>query len=304
MVGSVDEAEDLVQETYVRAWRSFDRFEGRSSVRTWLYRIATNTCLTALQGRSRRLLPSGLGAANPDPDAPQGGPAEGVAWLQPFPDALAQPDTDDPASIVAFRRSVRLALVATLQYLPPRQRSVLLLREVLGMSAPEIADVLDTTTVAVKSTLQRARARMDQVAPDLDQVHEPEEPAVQELLDRYIHAFQAGDAADLTELLRDDTTIEAPPFAKWVEGRAHCGRYLENLLVAPDQYRMVPTVANGQPAAVAYRRHNDGSYRAFGVTVLSATSTGIAQIIAFCHPDLVARFGYPDVHPDSATIHS
>src|ERR1700678_2264607 len=163
MLGSADEAEDLVQETYLRAWRSYDTFEGRASVRTWLYRIATNACLTELEQRGRRALPSGLGGPADDPEAPAGLAEPGVAWLEPIPDALVTPDTRDPAAIVTAREGLRLALVASLQYLPARQRAVLILRDVLGFPAVEVAGLLGTSTAAVKSALQRARARLDQL---------------------------------------------------------------------------------------------------------------------------------------------
>jgi RNA polymerase sigma-70 factor (ECF subfamily) len=208
-----------------------------------------------------------------------------------------QPSTDDPATIVAFRASVRLALVASRQYLPPRQRAVLLLRDVLGMTAPDVATVLETTPIAVKSTLQRARARLQAVRPQAEDVSEPEERSARELLDRYIAAFEQGDPHVLTGLLREDATIEAPPFPTWVEGRATCTRYLEKLLVIAGQYRMIPTVANGQPAAVTYHRGEDGSYRAFGIGTLLGTPFGIAQIIAFCDANLVRTFGYPEDYP-------
>jgi RNA polymerase sigma-70 factor (ECF subfamily) len=164
MLGSADEAEDAVQETYLRAWRSYGSFEGRSSVRSWLYRISTNACLTALEQRGRRALPSGLGGPADDPDAPPGPAEPGIPWLEPIPDALVTPESDDPAVIVAARQWLRLALIASLQYLPARQRAVLLLREVLGFPAAEVANMLGTSTAAVKSTLQRARARLDEVA--------------------------------------------------------------------------------------------------------------------------------------------
>jgi RNA polymerase sigma-70 factor (ECF subfamily) len=184
MLGSVHEAEDLVQETYLRAWRAYGMFEERSSMRTWLYRIATNACLTALQHRDRRPLPSGLGGPSDDPDAPPAEPRADVRWLEPMPDALVTPESSDPAAIVAARDSLRLALIASLQYLPARQRAVLILRDVLACSAAEVAEMLDTTTAAVKSALQRARARLDEVAPAAEKLTEPTEPAARELLDQ------------------------------------------------------------------------------------------------------------------------
>jgi RNA polymerase sigma-70 factor (ECF subfamily) len=293
MVGSFEDAEDLVQETYVRAWRSYDRFEGRSSVRTWLYRIATNASLTALQHRSRRLLPSGLGPAAADPEAGQTSPPRGVRWLEPLPDAAAAPEAD-PAAIVAFRSSVRLALVASLQYLPPRQRAVLILRDVLGWSAAEVAEVVGGTTTAVKSTLQRARARLNEVGPMVEEASEPDEPQARALLEQYIVAFESADAAALVQVLTEDATIEAPPFPTWVEGRGACARYLAGLLDRPGEYRMVPTMANGQPAAATFRRSPDGTYHPFGVAVLDVTAEGIARVVAFCDAGLVGAFGFHD----------
>jgi RNA polymerase sigma-70 factor (ECF subfamily) len=295
MVGSFDDAEDLVQETYARAWRSYGRFEGRSSVRTWLYRIATNACLTALQHRSRRLLPSGLGPAADDPEAGPSPSPPGVAWLQPLPDAGVAPDTD-PAAIVAFRSSVRLALVASLQYLRPRQRAVLILRDVLGWSAAEVAEVVGSSRAAVKSTLQRARARLEEVGATAGDAAEPEEPEARALLEQYIAAFESADTAALVRVLTQDATIEAPPFPIWVQGRARCARYLTGLLRSPGEYRMVPTMANGQPAAAAYRRDTAGAYHGFGVAVLAVTAEGIANVVAFCEPRLVTTFGFPDLY--------
>lgn len=170
MLGSADDAEDLVQETYLRAWRSYGAFEGRSSLRAWLYRIATNACLTALEQRGRRALPSGLGAPAEDPDDPRAVAEPDLGWLQPIPDALVTPEADDPAAVIIARERVRLALIASLQYLSARQRAVLLLREVLGFTAADVADMMGTSPAAVKSTLQRARARLQQAAPAPDRV--------------------------------------------------------------------------------------------------------------------------------------
>src|ERR1700733_4742577 len=201
MLGSVQDAEDLVQETYLRAWRSYGGFEGRSSVRTWLYQIATNTCLTARQHRARRALPSGLGGPGEDHDA-----GSDFDWLQPMPDALVTGEAEDPAVIAVARDSLRLALIASFQYLPPRQRAVLLLREVLAFPASDVARMLGTTTVAVKSALQRARARLSEGAPA--QVAEPSGPAARAVLDQYIAAFENADAAALERLLRRDAVLE------------------------------------------------------------------------------------------------
>src|SRR5262245_41630092 len=172
MLGSVHDAEDLLQETFLRAWRAYDRFEGRSSLRTWLYRIATSACLTARSSRRRRPLPTGLGGPSPDPSVDLVERSE-VPWLGPIPDAVLEDDRADPAAIVALRQSVRLALIAALQHLPPRQRAVLILRDVLKWRAAEVAELLETTTTAVNSMLQRAHAQLHQVSPTEDEMVEP-----------------------------------------------------------------------------------------------------------------------------------
>jgi RNA polymerase sigma-70 factor, ECF subfamily len=297
MLGSVDEAEDLVQETYLRAWRSYAAFEGRSSVRVWLYRIATNACLTALQRRTRRALPSGLGAPGDDPDVPLIMAGPGVRWLEPIPDALARPESDDPAVIAGQRAGLRLALIASLQHLPTRQRAVLILREALGWPAADVAAVLGTSTAAVKSMLQRARGRLDEVAPAADQVGEPTEPQARALLDRYMAAFENADASALERALRDDAALEMIPARTWFAGKQTCMRYLRRYLASPGEWRMVATSANAQPAAAAYRRDDDGGYNAFAIVVLTTTAAGIVRITLFADPRLFQRFALPTRQP-------
>jgi RNA polymerase sigma-70 factor (ECF subfamily) len=298
MLGSLADAEDAAQETYVRAWRSFDSFEARSSERTWLYRIATNTCLTALAHHSRRVLPSGLGAPSDDPSAPPNSSDPAVAWLQPVPDALISADAGDPATIVATRDSVRLALIASLQELPSRQRAVLLLRDVLAWPAAEVAELLGMSVAAVKSALQRARGRLDEVAPAADDVPALTEPEHRELLNRYIAAFENADAAALQQLLRDDATLEAPPLRTWYAGMSFCLPYMAtHVLGSPGHWRMLPTRANGQPAVAAYYRSGDGTYLPYGIVVLTVTGGGIARITSFGDPGLVTAFGFPAVSP-------
>ena len=294
MLGSADEAEDAVQETYLRAWRSYGAFEGRSSVRSWLYRIATNACLTALEQRGRRALPSGLGGPAEDPDAHPGPAEPGIAWLEPVPDALVTPESEDPVVIVAAREWLRLAVIASLQYLPARQRAVLLLREVLGFPAAEVASMLGTSTAAVKSTLQRARARLAEVAPAPERVIEPTEPRARELLSQYVAGFENADIAALEKALRADAAIEMVGTTQWFSGRVTCLRFLAGVIGSPGDYLMTPTLANGQPAAAAYRRAADGSYQAFGLGVLTVTDSGISRITVFGGgPALVAAFGLP-----------
>jgi len=294
MLGSVDEAEDLVQETYLRAWRAYGGFEGRSSVRTWLYQIATNACLTATARRAGRPLPSGLGAPGGDPGAVA---AAEVAWLQPIPDALVTPESADPAAITVARESLRLALIASLQYLPPRQRAVLILREVLAFPAAEVAAMLGTTTTAVKSMLQRARARLEEAAPSPDQVAEPTEPQARAVLGEYIAAFENADAVALEKLLRRDATLELPPSAAWFSGGEAIATAVAGL-GSPGDWRMIATAANGQPAAAAYLRGADGAYRAYGIVVLTVTASSIARLVVFGDPDLFRAFGLPAAHPE------
>jgi RNA polymerase sigma-70 factor (ECF subfamily) len=287
MLGSADEAQDVVQETYLRAWRGYGAFEGRSSVRSWLYRIATNACLTALEQRGRRALPSGLGGPADDPDAPPALAESGAAWLEPVPDALVTPESEDPAAIAAAREWLRLALIASLQYLPARQRAVLLLREVLGFPAAEVAVMLGTSTTAVKSALQRARERLDEVSPAPERVIEPTEPRARELLSQYIAGFENADIAALEKALRADAAIEMVGTRTWFSGRATCLRYLAQVIGSPGQWRMIPAVANGQPAAVACY---GGTPCVLGV--LTVTPAGISRVTVFGGgPDLAARFG-------------
>jgi RNA polymerase sigma-70 factor (ECF subfamily) len=209
-----------------------------------------------------------------------------------MPDALVTGEANDPAVIAVTRDSLRLALIASFQYLPPRQRAVLLLRDVLAFPAQDVARMLGTTTVAVKSALQRARARLSDVAPADRQLAEPSEPAARALLEAYITAFERADAAALERLLRRDAVLELPPSPVWFTGGEAIATAVAGL-GSPGEWRMVPTAANGQPAAAAYQRGADGTYRAFGIVVLTAATTGIARIVVFGDPGLFGRFGLP-----------
>jgi RNA polymerase sigma-70 factor, ECF subfamily len=296
MLGSIQDAEDLVQETYLRAWRSYGGFEGRSSVRTWLYQIATNGCLTELARNSRRMLPSGLCDPEPDPGTYPEEAGTDVSWLEPVPDAMVTPDSADPAAIVAAREGLRLALIASLQYLPPRQRAVLVLRDVLAFPATEVAGMLGTTTVSVKSALQRARARLSELDLAAGQITEPTAPAARALLDRYVAAFEHADAAALERLLTRDATLEATPMRTWFAGRKTCIPFLrDQLLGLPGDWRMLATSANGQPAAAVYRRDHERNYQPYGICVLTVTTSGISRVSSFGDPSLVTVFGFgPD----------
>jgi RNA polymerase sigma-70 factor (TIGR02960 family) len=289
MLGSIHEAEDLVQETYLRAWRAFDRFEGRSSLRRWLYAIATRTCLTALETRPRRPVPSGLGAPSDDHRTGLAPEEPAMPWLQPAPDAML--GGDDPAAVVAGRAGVRLALIAALQLLPARQRAVLTLRDVLAFRTAEVAEMLGTTTTAVDGVLRRARARIAEAGPVEEDLAEPDEDARRALLDDYVEAFARADPAALIKLLRADVELEMPPIPTWFTGRDAVLGFLTDVVLHPGLWHMVPSRANGQPACVVYRRSGTGHYEAYGVQVLTLIGPHIARITSFNDPGLVPTFG-------------
>jgi RNA polymerase sigma-70 factor (ECF subfamily) len=217
-----------------------------------------------------------------------------VNWLQPAPDAMVTPDSADPAVIIAAREGLRLALIASLQYLPPRQRAVLVLRDVLAFPASEVAVMLGITTVSVKSAaLQRARARLRELALAAGQVTEPTAPRARALLDQYIAAFESADAAALERLLTEDATIEATPMRTWFAGRKTCVPFLRHhTLGSPGDWRMLATSANGQPAAAAYTRDQHGNYQPYGICVLTVTGAGVRRISSFGDPRLVTVFGF------------
>lgn len=295
MLGSAHDAQDLVQETYLRAWRSYTAFEGRSSIRSWLYKIATNVCLSALEKRRGRALPSGLAWLDDNSETAAGE----VAWLEPIPDTWLAATTEDPAEVLVARESLRLALIASMQFLPARQRAIFILCDVVKFSAHETAELLDTTPVAVKSGLQRARAQLEQSQPQAEALIEPTDPRARELLDGYIAAFERSDASLLLRVLRSDATLEAPPFRDWQAGRVNCIHLLETQVLGTlGDWRMMATTANGQPAAAAYHRDAEGVLRASDIVVLAATTTGVARVIAFHDPRLVVMFGFPELLAD------
>jgi RNA polymerase sigma-70 factor (ECF subfamily) len=291
MLGSAADAEDLVQETYLRAWRAYDGFEGRSSVRTWLYRIATNVCLTAIERRGRRPLPSGLGGPTENMDAPLVAGTE-VPWLQPFPGVLLAGEGEDPAAAAVSRAGIRLAFVAALQYLSARQRAMLILRDVLEWPAAEVADLLGTTTTAVNSGLRRARAQLARALPVEDELAEPAEPDRRAVLDRFAAAIENADGSALAELLRADAALEMPPLLTWFTGRQSVACFIEaHFLTEPGGLRLVPVTANGERAFAVYRRAPAGMYHAHAVLAVTVTATGIARIIAFQDTGLFGSFG-------------
>ncbi len=297
MTGSLHDAEDLVQETYLRAWKSYDGFQGRSSVRTWLYRIATNTCLTALDGRQRRPLPSGLGQPASDPAGEIIERGE-VPWLEPLPDS-PHDDPTDPSSIVGTRESVRLAFIAALQHLSPRQRAVLVMRDVLQWKAAEVGSAIGASTAAVNSLLQRARAQLEAVGPkEDDAVVAPEDPQAQDLLDRYIAAFEAYDVDKLVELFTAEAVWEMPPFDGWYVGPANI--VMLSKVHCPAEkagdMRFLRTTANGQPAAALFMLNKaTGAHEAFQLHVMDVAPDGIAHVVAFHAVDngLFEKFGLP-----------
>lgn len=290
MLGSAHDAEDLVQETMLRAWRAYDRYDdARASMRTWLYRIATNACLTALDGRRRRPLPSGLGAPGDDPRAPLV-PSFEVPWLEPFPDAMVDAD---PAVVVLARGQLRLALVAALQHLAARQRAILILREVLEWSAVETADALGTTPAAVNSGLQRARARLSELGIAADQVAEPVTADQRAVVERYVAAFVDADLAALAELLTEDVVLEMPPVPAWFRGRADYVAFLAHVFERRGtDWRMVPVGCNGQPAVAAYVREG-ATYRLHSLQVFTVTAGRVAGTMVFADPATLAMFAVP-----------
>jgi RNA polymerase sigma-70 factor, ECF subfamily len=282
MLGSVDDAEDVAQETLIRAWKARDRYdEERASLRTWLYRIATNACLTALETRPRRPLPSGLGAASDDPDTPLV-PDFAVPWLQPLPAGYLRRDLADPLERAAERDGVRLALVAAMQFLPPRQRAVLVLRDVLQFSAAEVAGQLETSTAAVNSALQRARAAITAAAPQENALARPDDRAVRETVERYIRAFESADVDALVTLLTEDAILEMPPVPLWYAGRVNYGRFIARIFAMRGSgWRMIAAEANGQPALAAYCPDEAGALRLHTLQVLTVASRGIAHNVVF-----------------------
>ncbi len=296
MMGSVHDAEDLVQEAYIRAWRAFRGFEGRSSVRTWMYQIATNVCLTALEGKKRRPLPTGLGQPNANPSAALDQRTE-VPWLEPMPDELVWGGKSaDPSDDVISRDSVRLAFVAALQHLNPQQRAVLILRDVLAWQASEVAELLELTTAGVNSTLQRARANVAKLDPET-KPELPDDEHRRDLLKNYVAAFENYDVTKIVSLLSDDVVWEMPPFAGWYQGPADVETLIKTYCPATngDSQRMLATWANGQPAFGLYMLDEAGVHRPFQLHQLTITEDGVSHVVCYFDTDLFARFGLPEV---------
>ncbi len=295
MLGSPFEAEDAVQDTLVRAWRSFDRFEGRAAIRSWLYRIATNVCFDMLNGRERRARPMDLGPAW-NPDGPIGRTLPEVTWIEPVPDGLVVPAEGDPAEVAVSRETIRLAFVAALQHLPPRQRAVLILCEVLRWKATEVAELLDTTVASVNSALQRARATLEasdvsstDPAPAMDE-------SQRELLMRYVEAFERYDMDALTSLIQEDATQSMPPYELWLSGRENILRWWVGPGAGCRGSRVIPTVAaNGSPAFGQYKPSASGSgYDPWALQVLEIADGRIVELTFFLDTERVfPLFGLP-----------
>jgi len=294
MLGSAFEAEDAVQETLIRAWRGFDRFEGRSALRSWLYRIATNVCLDMLSGTERRARPMDLAPAK-SADVPLPEPLPETTWVVPIPDGRVVATDGDPAELVESRETVRLAFVAALQHLPPRQRAVLILREVLRWKASEVAELLETTVASVNSALQRARSTLDAIDIDDTDTLEAMDEQQRSLLARYVDAFERYDMDSLTSLLHEDATWSMPPYEMWLQSHDDVRRWCLGPGIGCRGSRLVPTEANGSPAFGQYKpRGSDGSLEPWSLQVLELSHGGIAGISFFLDTErLFPLFGLP-----------
>jgi RNA polymerase sigma-70 factor, ECF subfamily len=294
--GSLHDADDLLQESLLRAWRGLGSFEGRSSLRTWLFKVATSVCLDALRKRPARLLPMDLGPATPDGriSAP---PLLEPIWLEPWPDD-GNDRAPSPASLYANREDVSLAFLVALQLLPPKQRAILLLREVLDWPAIECAELLGLSVAAVNSGLQRARETIARRAPTLGDAAPPlKDEKIAALLQRYVAAWESSDAAALVSLLREDARLVMPPLPQWVQGAREIGTSLAAMVLVAGSggaFRLVPTRANGLPAFATYRRDDaSGVYRALSIQVIEMSGDRIASIFAFLDASLFEPFGLP-----------
>ena len=294
MLGSAFEAEDAVQESFLRAWRSFDGFEGRSSLRSWLYRIATNVCLDMLQGSQRRARPMDLGPAQ-SADAPLREPLPEITWIEPLPDARALPAGGDPAEVAEVRESIRLAFVAALQHLAPRQRAVLILRDVLRWKATEVAQLLNTTVASVTSALQRARATLAESDISANGPPQPMDEAQEALLARYVDAFERYDIDSLTSLLHDDATWSMPPYKLWLQSHLDIQKWCMGPGIGCRGSRLVPINANGSPAFAQYKPGGpNGTYTAWALHVLELSGEQITGICFFLDtPKFFPLFNLP-----------
>ncbi|MFE1897417.1 sigma-70 family RNA polymerase sigma factor [Streptomyces yangpuensis] len=282
MLGSAFDAEDAVQDTYIRAWRSHEKFEGRSSLRSWLYRIATNVCLDLLNAGNKRARPMDLTAPQHQSSAVLNQRPE-VTWLEPVPDGRVLPQTADPAEMALAKESVRLAFVAALQHLPAKQRAVLILREVLAWKADEVAQLLDTTVASVNSALQRARATLAGQRVRASESADPLDAEQTKLLEQYLAAFESYDITRLTTLLHEDAVLSMPPFDLWLQGKADIAAWHLNQGIGCKGSRLIPTTANGMPAFGQYRPREDGrpGHTPWALQVLEVSDGRIVGLNAF-----------------------
>jgi RNA polymerase sigma-70 factor (ECF subfamily) len=293
MLGSTFEAEDAVQETMLRAWRSYDGYEGRAALGSWLYRIATNVCIDMLNGRERRARPMDLGPAQ-TADAALGSPLPEATWVQPIPDDRVLRDHGDPAELAEQRDTIRLAFVAALQHLPPRQRAVLILREVLRWKATEVAELLDTTVPSVNSTLQRARSTLATRDINASGPFRPMDEHERALLTRYVDAFERYDLESLTALLHEDATWSMPPYELWLQSHRDIRKWCLGPGIGCRGSRLIPTQANGSPAFGQYKPNSSGGYQPWSLQVLEISAGRISGISFFLDTaSLFPLFGLP-----------
>lgn len=303
MLGSSFDAEDAVQETLVRAWRSLDRFEGRSALRTWLYRIATNVCLDMLKGSSRRARPMDLSSPE-SANSPLPSALPEATWVEPVPDGRVLGTAGDPADLAAARETVRLAFVTALQQLPPRQRAVLILREVLAWKASEVAELLDTSVASVNSALQRARATLATNGRDDTETVRPMDEEQRALLARYVDAFQRYDLDMLTSLLHEDATLSMPPYPLWLRGHADIRAWMLGCGIGCRGSLLLPVVASGQPGFGQFRPAEGGGFEPWALQVIEISAGRITGLNSFLDTaDLFPLFGLPArLGPDGAAM--
>jgi RNA polymerase sigma-70 factor (ECF subfamily) len=291
MSGSIHDADDLLQDSLLRAWRGLAGFQGRASLRTWLYKVTTHACLDQLERRAPRLLPADLGPAVADPSA-IGPPIEGAVFVEPCPRELYE-DASSPEAKTLQRESVALAFLVALQLLTPKQRAALIMFEVVGLEASECAELLDTSIASVNSALQRAR----EVLKTRELAPRAPEPSEQQLLARYVDAWERADSGALVSLLRHDATLAMPPLRDWLAGASAIGAAIEHMVFAPARtsgFAVIQTEANGQPAFAVYAPDGAGAHRAMGLHLVESRGGMITAMIAFVSPTLFAKFGLPD----------
>ena len=298
MLGSAFEAEDAVQETMLRAWKGLDKFEGRSQLRSWLYSIATNVCMDALNGKERRVRPMELGEAGAPVIESLAATLPEGEWILPMPDGRVIGDGADPAEAAAAKETLKLAFIAALQHLPPKQRAVLILREVLRWKASEVAELLETSEASVNSALQRARATIDELNVRTDEPADPMDEEHRDLLERYMEAFERYDMDALTALLHEDATMSMPPYQLWLTGHADIVTWMRGPGYQCEGSKLVPVAANGSIAFGQYRASPTGGHEPWGLVVIEARDGKISGINTFLDTaSLFPLFGLPPALP-------